>query len=246
MGWNIDVLAAEFALTNARADKLLETIGEKTIGEVLALALAAGPTKFVAGSLALLIEIVVSCDLIMFYSYLILAQGQLRSMVHWSHILYTKDQQNYSAQQERIRASMPHWLFSTSVFASGLFVGVDQVQPLHDSERQLPWETAGSPMPQQLADQTLAETEDFVPAMAPVLPPIFGAIKVSRYPTKPIAMAVLVHSVSICTYLQGSQPLTYPKVLSAIMSGEMPQAYTTIKTDKQLLSDNGPSACPHS
>ena len=89
-------------------------------------------------------------------------------------------------------------------------------------------------MPQQLADLTLAEVEDFVPAMAPVLAPIFGAIGVSRYPTKPIAMAVLVHSVSICTYLQGSQPLTYPKVLSAIMSGKLPQAYTTIKTEKQL------------
>ena len=221
MGWNIDVLTAEFALTNAQADKLLETIGEKTVGEVLALALAAGPAKFVAGPLTLLVEIVVSCDLTMFYSYLVLAQGQLRSLIRWSHILHQKDHQNYSAQLERMRASMQHWLYSTMVFASGLFVGVDQVQPLHDPDRQLPWEAAGFPMPQQLADLTLAEVEDFVPAMAPVLAPIFGAVGVSRYPTKPIAMAVLVHPVSICTYLQGSQPLTYPKVLSAIMSGEM-------------------------
>ena len=66
LGWNIDVLAAEFELTNAQADKLLETIGEMTVGKVLALALAAGPTKFVAGPLTLLVEIVVSCDLIMF------------------------------------------------------------------------------------------------------------------------------------------------------------------------------------
>ena len=133
-----------------------------------------------------------------------------------------------------MRDSMQHWLYSTLVFASGLFVGVDQVQPLYESDRQLPWETAGFPMPQQLADLTIAEVEDIVPAMAPVLAPIFGAIGVSRYPTKPIAMAVLVHPVSICTYLQGSQPLTYSKVLSAIMSGEMPQAYTTIETEKQL------------
>ena len=182
LGWNIDVLAAEFALTNVQTDKLLETIGEMTVGEVLALALAAGPTKFVAGPLALLIEIVVSCDLIMFYSYLVLAQGQLRSLIRWSHILHQKDQQNYSAQLERMRVSMQHWLYSTLVFASGLFVGVDQVQPLYDSDRQLPWETAGFPMTQQLADLTLAEVEDFVPAMAPVLAPIFGAIGVSRYP----------------------------------------------------------------
>ena len=113
-------------------------------------------------------------------------------------------------------------------------MGIDQVQPLHDSDRQLPWETAGFPMPQQLAGLTLAEVKDFVPAMGSVLAPIFGAIGVARYPTKPIAMAVLVYPVSIFTYLQGSQPLTYPKELSAIMSWEMHQAYTTIKTEKQL------------
>ena len=93
--------------------KPIETIGEMTIGEVLALALAAGPTKFVGGPLPLLVEIVVSCDLIMFYSYLVLAQGQLRSLVRWSHILHSKDQQNYSIQLEGMRASMQHWLYST-------------------------------------------------------------------------------------------------------------------------------------
>ena len=91
-----------------------------------------------AGPLALLIEIVVSFDLIMFFSYLGLAQGQLRSLIRWGHILYTKDQQDYSAQLQRLRASVQHWLYSTLVFASGLFVGMDQVQPLHDPDRQLP------------------------------------------------------------------------------------------------------------
>ena len=59
----------------------------------------------------------------MFYSYLVLAQGQLRSLIRWSHILHQKDQQNYSAQLERMRATMQNWLYSTLVFASGLFVG---------------------------------------------------------------------------------------------------------------------------
>ena len=45
-------------------------------------------------------------------------------------------------------------------------------------------------MPQQLADWTLAEVENFIPATAPVLAPIFGPIGVARYGTKPIAMAV--------------------------------------------------------
>ena len=42
LGWNIEVIAAEFSLTNVQADKLLETIGEATVGEVLALALTMG------------------------------------------------------------------------------------------------------------------------------------------------------------------------------------------------------------
>ena len=102
LDWNIDVLTAEFALTNVQADKLLETFGEMTIGETLALALSVGPTKFVASPLALLIEMVVSCHLIMFYSYLVLAQGQLHSLIRWGHILCTKDKQDYSAQLERL------------------------------------------------------------------------------------------------------------------------------------------------
>ena len=83
LGWNLDVLATDFALTDLQANKPLETLGEMTIEEVLALALAVGPAKCVAGPLALLIEIVVFCDLIVFYSYVILAQGQLHSLTHW-------------------------------------------------------------------------------------------------------------------------------------------------------------------
>ena len=138
LNWNLDVLATEFAFTDAQANKLLETIGEMSIGEMLALALAVGPAKFVAGPLALLIEIVESCNLIMFYSYRVLAQRQLRSLIRWGHIFYTKDQQDYSAQLERLRASVQHWLYSTLIFASELFVGVDLLLPLHDPDRQFP------------------------------------------------------------------------------------------------------------
>ena len=133
-----------------------------------------------------------------------------------------------------MRASLQHWLYSTLVFASGLFVGVDQSQPLHNSERQLPAETAGFPMPQQIADLTLAEVEDFVAVMASVLAPIFGAVGVCRYPTKPLSRAVQVHMVSFCTYLQGRPPLTYPRIVQAVLSGEMPHGYTTLKSEKQL------------
>ena len=94
LGWNIEVVTVEFSLTTIQADKLLETIREATIGEVLTLALTMGPTKFVAGPLALLVDIVISCDLTSFYSYLVTAQGQLRSLTRWGHLMTSKDQQD--------------------------------------------------------------------------------------------------------------------------------------------------------
>ena len=113
-------------------------------------------------------------------------------------------------------------------------MGVDQAQALHDGDKQLPREVAGFPMPQKLADLTLAEVEDLVPVQAPVLAPIFGAIGIARYPTKPVSLAVSVPTVYICTYLQGVRPHTYATMLANTLSGEVAQAYTTIKTEKQL------------
>ena len=133
-----------------------------------------------------------------------------------------------------MRASFQHWLYSTLVLASGLFVGVDQSQQLHNSDRQIPWETSGFPMPQQIADLALAEVEDFEATMAPVMAPIFGAVGVCRYPTKPLVMSIQVHTVSFCTYLQGRPSLPYPRVVNAVLSGEMPHGYTTLKSETQL------------
>ena len=128
-----------------------------------------------------------------------------------------------------MRASVQHWLYSTLIYASGLFVGVDQAKPLHHPDAQLPRENAGFPLPQQLADLTLAEGKDLVP----VLIPIFAASGVLRYPTKPVYMAIQVATVSIFTYLQGSPPMSYACMIQETLSGEMPQAYTTIKTELQ-------------
>ena len=128
---------------------------------------------------------------------------------------------------------MQHWLYSTLVYASGLFVGVDQAQPLHDPDTQLLRENPGFPLPQQLADLTLAEVEDLVPVVAPVLIPIFGALGLLRYPTKPVSLAVHIATVSIFTYFQGSPPMNYGQMIRETLSGEMPQAYTTIKTEQQ-------------
>ena len=98
----------------------------------------------------------------------------------------------------------------------------------------MPRENPGFPMPQQLADLTLAEVEDLVPVVAPVLIPIFGALGLLRYPTKPVSLAVHVATVSIFTYLQGSPPMSYAQMIRETYSGEVPQAYTTVKTEQQV------------
>ena len=108
---------------------------------------------------------------------------------------------------------------------------VDQSQ--HDSEAQLPRENAGFPMPQQLADLTLAEVEELVPVMAPVLVPVFAPLGLLRYPIKPVSMAVHVTTMSIFTYLQGSPPMDYEFVIRELLSCEVPQVYTTLKTEQQ-------------
>ena len=143
--------------------------------------------------------------------------------------MFSQNGHNYTDHLFRMRASVQHWLYSTLIYASGLFVGVDQAQPLHHPDAQLPRENAGFPLPQQLADLTLAEVEDF----APVLIPIFGALGVLRYTTKPASLVVQVATASIFTYLQGSPPMSYECMIQETLSGEMPQAYTTIKTELQ-------------
>ena len=234
LGWHMDVFADEFNLTDGQLQKLTEVLKEISVNEVLALALALGPTKFVAGPLAIVVDLVTSGVVLEFYTYLVLAQGKLTSLLGCGEILFTQNGHNYTEHLFRMRAFVQQWLYSTLIYASGLFVGVDQAQPLHDPDAQLPRENPGFPMPQKLADLTLAEVEDLVPVVAPVLIPIFGALGLLRYPTKPVSLAVHVATVSIFTYLQGSPPMSYAQMIRETYSGEVPQAYTTIKTEQQV------------
>ena len=231
LGWHLDVIAAEFCLTNDQLKRLTDLLQRTTVIEVLALALALGPTKFVAGPLAILVGLTTTGGILEFYTYLVIAQGKLTSLLGFGELLFLQNGHNYADHLFRVRASVQHWLYSTLIYASGLFV--HQAQPLHHPDAQLPRENAGFPLPQQLADLTLAEVEDLVPVIAPVLIPIFGALGVLRYSTKPVSMAVQVATVSKYTYLQGSPPMSYECMIQETLSGEMPQAYTTIKTELQ-------------
>ena len=157
LGWHLGVITEEFSLTREQAKRLTDVLKRTTVNEVLALALALGPTKFVAGPLAIMVDLVTAGGVLEFYTYLVLAQGKLSHLIGVGEVLFMQSGQNYTDHLFKMRASVQHWLYSSLVYASGLFVGVDQSQPLHNSEAQLPRENPGFPMPQQLADLTLAE-----------------------------------------------------------------------------------------
>ena len=109
---------------------------------VLALALAFGPTRFVPSPLAIIVDLVATGGLLEYYTYMVLAQGKINGL---SEELFMQDKQNYMELLLKLRASLQHWLYSSLVFASGLFVGVDQAQLLHNPDTQLPNENAGFP-----------------------------------------------------------------------------------------------------
>ena len=81
LGWHVDVIADKFNLTDDQLQRLTETLKETSVNEVLALALALGPTKFVAGPLAIVVDLVTSDGVLEFYTYLVLAQGKLTSLL---------------------------------------------------------------------------------------------------------------------------------------------------------------------
>ena len=97
---------------------MTDLLSEITVGEMLALALAVGPTKFIADPFAILIDMTASCNLIEFYTYLVQAQGLLQSLIGLGQVLHVCDQQDYIEPLKRLRASIPHWLCDSPVFAT--------------------------------------------------------------------------------------------------------------------------------
>ena len=77
----MNVIADEFNLTDGQLQKLTDVLEGTSVNEVLALALALGPTKFEAGPLAIVVDLVTSGGVFEFYTYLVLAQGKLSSLL---------------------------------------------------------------------------------------------------------------------------------------------------------------------
>ena len=100
-----------------------------------------------------------------------------------------------------MKRSLCHWIYCTLVFASGQFVGIDETQPIYDT-RKLTSEVIGFPTPNQLADLTLAEVEDLVEVLAPVLTPIYEAIGIPRCPTKTRRVTAQTRTTSILTVIK--------------------------------------------
>ena len=84
----MDVIASEQCLSDAQLQKLIDVLKKTTINEVLALALALGPTKFVAGPLAILVDLTTAGGVLEFYTYLVLAQGKLTSLFGFGEVLF--------------------------------------------------------------------------------------------------------------------------------------------------------------
>ena len=91
-------------------------------------------------------------------------------------------------------------------------------------------EARGFSLLQKLADLTLAEVEDLVPVLAPVKAPIFGPIGTLRYRTIPICGGAGANSV-YRQLLHGEPLMCYEYAARDLLSSDVPQAQTTIKTE---------------
>ena len=107
-GWNLDVVTNEFNLSRTQIEKLTETLELMNVSEVLALALASGPTKFVAGLLAIIVDLVPAGDSLEFYTYLVLAQGKMNGLIGLGEVLFMQNKQNYTEPLLKLRASLQH------------------------------------------------------------------------------------------------------------------------------------------
>ena len=225
LGWSPDVIRVEFGIEEQQIIEISQIIGAMQLNEILALMLTFGQKRFVAGPMMILIDLMTESNLEWLFSYLVLSHGDITRLTALAELLQKKDAQNYPAHLEKMTASLYHWIYCSSVFSSGLFVGVDRDQPLYDGCQLV---DGG-----QLADFTLSEVEDLIPVLAPVLTPIFGPTGILRYPTKPLRLASETPSVSILTFIKNIKPHNYQQMLERGLYLRVPRMYTTIKNETQ-------------
>ena len=94
LGWSPVVIRAEFGLEESAMVNLSETTGAMSINEVLALMLAFGQQRFLAGPMMTLAELITECNLERLFSKLVMAKGDMKGLLALAKILEKKMQKD--------------------------------------------------------------------------------------------------------------------------------------------------------
>ena len=114
LGWNPDVFRAEFGFEEQQIVQISKLVSQMTLNKILSLMLAFGQQKFNAGPLMLLLDVTIECNLEGFFSYLVMARGDMDGLMAFAKLLEQKDAQGHAAQLETIKRSIWHWIYCTS------------------------------------------------------------------------------------------------------------------------------------
>ena len=101
----------EFVLEEIVTVKLSETIGPRSVNEVLALLLGLGKKQFAAGPMMILVKMIAKCSLEHLFSYLVMARGDMKGLLTFAEILKKKDAQGHPEQLEAMKLSLWHWFY---------------------------------------------------------------------------------------------------------------------------------------
>ena len=105
LGWSRDVIRVDFGLEESTVIDLSETFGAMSVNEVLALMLAFGQQKFVAGPMMILAELIAECSIERLFLYLVIGKGDMKGLLALAEILKWKDARGYPEQSEAMKLS---------------------------------------------------------------------------------------------------------------------------------------------
>ena len=111
LGWSPDVMGLEFGLEEKYIVEISKTIGKKRLNEVIALMLAFGQQRFVAGPVMKLAELVAESNLEFWFVFLMMALGDVQGLTALVELLKRKVAQEHPALIEAMKLSLYHWIF---------------------------------------------------------------------------------------------------------------------------------------
>ena len=231
--WLQSFVQTEFNLDDQQIRLYVEAMKKATISEILAYLMAVGVQAVYKGPSGILQKLIFEKGHLQLFSYLVYAQN----MKNWLQaILGALDPAGPLWLQKQLELNIEAiltWIYSTWVNVAGIMHPLDENPAINREPNQLP----GFLFPSQMATLMLAETEDLIPLIAPIVWPIFGAIMALRYPTQVLRMAANTPTFSILHFVTTdgtqSEP-TYRGVVANFNSLRPPMAYTIIKDKKQV------------